>query len=181
MWLCSLAESVVIVGNAYPTALTTKLLDLLVRRGYSAANVRIAPTFLAGCALICAGSALRIACYREMGKLFTFDLSIKANHRLITTGPYSIVRHPSYTGISLISIGLVLSIVSKGGWFTECGGLASPWTKIPALVWLVWDFSKPFLLGYRVTKEDRVLKAEFGAEWDQYAQRTPYRLFPLLY
>ncbi|KAI0685298.1 ICMT-domain-containing protein [Cytidiella melzeri] len=182
MWVYSLAESAVIVANEHPTTLGRKVLALLVRKGpNSAANVRITPYFLAGCALMCSGSALRVACYRELGRFFTWDLSIKADQRLITSGPYSIVRHPAYTGNCLIAMGLALSHVSKGSWFTECGGWGSPWTQALMAVWLGWHLSKPFLLGARVKKEDKVLQREFGEEWDRYAQKTPYRLFPLLF
>lgn len=182
MWVYSLAESVVILAHAHPTtAFARKILAFLVRQSYSAANVRITPLYLAGCALVYSGCALRVACYRELGRFFTWDLSVKADHQLVTTGPYSIVRHPAYTGNCLIAIGLVVSQFSEGSWFTECGGLASPWTKLAAGVWLAWHLSKPYLLGSRVTVEDKVLKNEFGEEWDRYAQRTPYRLFPYLY
>lgn len=43
------------------------------------------------------GGAIRIACYRELGRLFTYELTIREKHRLVTSGPYSIVRHPSYS------------------------------------------------------------------------------------
>ena len=181
MWVYSLVESAVIVAQEHPTQYSHKILSFLVRKGYSAAKVRITPLFLAGCALIYSGCAIRVACYRELGRFFTWDLSIKPDQRLITTGPYSIVRHPAYTGNCLIAIGLVLSQIGEGSWFTECGGWASPWTKYFALAWLGWHLSKPYLLGKRVTVEDEVLKREFGEEWVQYSTRTRYRLFPFVF
>ncbi len=181
MWIYSLVESAVIIAHSHPTPLSRKILSYLVRKGYSAANVRLTPLFLAGCALIYSGCALRVACYRELGRFFTWDLSIKPDQKLITTGPYSIVRHPAYLGNSLIALGMVLSQVGEGSWFTECGWWAAPATKAFAVVWLAWHSSKPYLLGKRVTVEDEVLRKEFGEEWERYAQRTPYRLFPFIY
>ncbi|KAI0086921.1 ICMT-domain-containing protein [Irpex rosettiformis] len=181
MWVYSLVESAVIIAHNHPTPYTRKILSLLVRKEYSAANVRITPLFLAGCALLFSGCALRVACYRELGRFFTWDLSIKPDQKLITTGPYSVVRHPAYTGNCLIALGLVLAQVSGGSWFTECGGYGSPWTRAFAAVWLGWHLSKPYLLGKRVTVEDEVLRREFGERWDEYAKRTPYRLFPFVY
>lgn len=34
---------------------------------------------------------------RELGEFFTFDIGVKENHKLIETGPYKWVVHPSYT------------------------------------------------------------------------------------
>jgi len=182
MWLYSLVESAAIVANENPSSpVASAILTWLVRKPYSAGNIRITRVWLVGCALICSGSALRVACYRELGRFFTWDLSIKPDQRLITTGPYSIVRHPAYTGNCLIAVGLVLCQFTWGSWFTECGGWSLPWAKGLAAVWLVWHLSKPFLLGSRITREDKVLRNEFGEEWNKYAKQTPYRLFPFLY
>ena len=47
---------------------------------------------LVGVGMVIGGAALRIRCYRELGKMFTFQLKIRHNHRLVTSGPYSIIR-----------------------------------------------------------------------------------------
>lgn len=36
-----------------------------------------------------------------LGNLFTFEVMIRKNHKLITDGPYAYLMHPSYTGINL--------------------------------------------------------------------------------
>ena len=48
-----------------------------------------------------------------MGSLFTFETSIRKGHTLITSGPYAIVRHPSYAGFTLVVIGMFLVHGSK--------------------------------------------------------------------
>lgn len=181
MWAYSLAESAVIIANQAPSPLSSKVLSLLVKEGYSASRVRITPVWLSGCALMCGGALVRLACYRELGRFFTFDLSIKADQHLVTTGPYSIVRHPAYGGNCLLAIGMVICHIAEGSWFAECGGWTSNWSRAIAAAWLGWHLSKPFLLSSRVTKEDKVLRNEFGEEWDRYAQQTHYRLVPFVY
>ncbi|KAF8837034.1 hypothetical protein BDN67DRAFT_909969, partial [Paxillus ammoniavirescens] len=37
-------------------------------------------------------------CYRVMGRWFTFNLALLPEHKLITSGPYTIVQYLSYTG-----------------------------------------------------------------------------------
>jgi len=40
-------------------------------------------------------------------------MSIRNNHKLVTSGPYAIVRHPGYTGVMLVVIGMLLVHLSK--------------------------------------------------------------------
>ncbi|RIA82156.1 hypothetical protein C1645_881195, partial [Glomus cerebriforme] len=41
------------------------------------------------------GALLRLWCYKCLKDFFTFNVTIKENHKLITTGPYSLLVHPS--------------------------------------------------------------------------------------
>lgn len=52
------------------------------------------------------GGYIRWACYNALGHLFTFEMSIRGDHRLITGGPYAWVRHPGYTGVLSTFMGL---------------------------------------------------------------------------
>lgn len=72
------------------------------------ASLYPSPTFLLGTCLASAGGYIRYCCYRELGHLFTFEMSIMKEHKLITTGPYAIVRHPAYTGAVCTIVGIVL-------------------------------------------------------------------------
>ncbi|KAL4077844.1 hypothetical protein J3A83DRAFT_1678213 [Scleroderma citrinum] len=60
-------------------------------------------TLFIGCCLIAIGSLLRPFCYRVLGRL---ELSIRNEHKLIKSGPYAIVQHPSYLGIMSLFLGL---------------------------------------------------------------------------
>lgn len=127
------------------------------------------------------GATIRLLCYRTLGQLFTFELSIKKGHALVTRGPYSIVRHPSYVGSLLIGIGTVLCHFGPGSWYEGRVGWDSLASKLFTAAWAGWSLVLPMLLMGRVNAEDEILKNEFGEEWEAYARRTPYRLIPLIY
>lgn len=75
-----------------------------------------------------------------------------AGQQMVTGGPYAIVRHPMYVGLILAAWGALLI------YFT--------WTA------LYFAAVSPFVLK-RVAKEEQLLAAEFGAEWQAYARRVP--------
>lgn len=54
------------------------------------------------------GGLIRYKCYRVLGSMFTFEMSIREGHVLVTSGPYAIVRHPAYIGAILVVIGMFL-------------------------------------------------------------------------
>ncbi|CAG8462160.1 10328_t:CDS:1 [Scutellospora calospora] len=47
------------------------------------------------CFMAIFGAMLRLRCFKVMKEFFTFNVEIKKNHKLITTGPYSLLIHPS--------------------------------------------------------------------------------------
>lgn len=50
--------------------------------------------FAVGC--IGGVALIRLACYRDLGQHLTYQLCKQKDHKLIATGPYSLVRHPRY-------------------------------------------------------------------------------------
>ncbi|THU94588.1 hypothetical protein K435DRAFT_779340 [Dendrothele bispora CBS 962.96] len=79
------------------------------------------PQLILGATMTLMGGLIRRASYKAMKELFTFQLSIRKEHRLVTSGPYAYVRHPSYTGALLAGSGAILSLVlGRGSWFREC-------------------------------------------------------------
>ncbi|KAF8351913.1 hypothetical protein F5887DRAFT_933008 [Amanita rubescens] len=59
-------------------------------------------------------------------------MSVAKDHRLVTTGPYSIVRHPSYTGGFMATTSIFLLHASQGSWVRESGLLRYHSGKIGA-------------------------------------------------
>ncbi|GJE93818.1 isoprenylcysteine carboxylmethyltransferase family protein [Phanerochaete sordida] len=184
-WASALGETSIILAEHYPcTPLSDAAFAVFAPRAAfwrSPGGVRITGAWLAGCALMCGGAALRLWCYRTLGRFFTWELSVKEDHRLVTRGPYAVVRHPSYVGSAMIGIGVVLCYCSPGGWYRECVGWDTLLGKVFTAAWATWTLSIPAMLFMRVDKEDAVMRREFGAEWEAYAKRTPYRLIPFVY
>jgi protein-S-isoprenylcysteine O-methyltransferase Ste14 len=132
----------------------------------------------AGIALAIAGGALRAWCYRELGKYFTFEMSVAKDHRLVTTGPYSIVRHPSYTGGFMAITSIFLLHASQGSWVRESGLLQYPSVKIGAGIFASIIVVSPPALFVRMAAEDKALRKQFGDKWDAWATRVRYRIIP---
>lgn len=179
-WAGTLSESAVILASSYPShPLSKRIFDTLVWGPLNATNqIRIAPVFLAGCGVLAFSAFVRLQCYRALGRHFTFELSLKRDHQLVTAGPYSIVRHPSYTAIMATVVGLTLCHASEGSWVRESGVLDTTGGKLAAYGWLVMAVYSTVSLVARTIQEDKLLKKQFGEQWTVWAKNVPYRLFP---
>ncbi|KZT27486.1 hypothetical protein NEOLEDRAFT_1155160 [Neolentinus lepideus HHB14362 ss-1] len=144
-------------------------------------NMTITSGFLTGWFFILAGGFSRYWCYRTLGRHFTFELTIRDGHQLVTSGPYTYVRHPSYTGMFFALAGTFLLHFSAGSWMTECGGAKTWFGHTCAGIWGVNAAFLSFLVIYRTGKEDEMLRAQFGRKWDEWAERVSYRLVPYIY
>ncbi|KAF9235418.1 hypothetical protein BU15DRAFT_78002 [Melanogaster broomeanus] len=130
-------------------------------------DVSVSIAFFLGTILAVAGGLTRLMCYNALGDLFTFTHSIQPDHRLITRGPYSVVRHPSYTSFAACVLGVVIAQGSHGSWIRESGMLDALWVKLLVLVWL---FSMGIIMSCLVARtrdEDEMLKEMFGDEWNK--------------
>ncbi|OJT07085.1 hypothetical protein TRAPUB_2117 [Trametes pubescens] len=58
--------------------------------------LHITPTFVVGSTLAVSGGLTRLWCYRTLGRFFACELSVQDGRKLVTSGPYAIIRHPSY-------------------------------------------------------------------------------------
>ena len=114
-----------------------------------------------GMALFAAGLAIRWYAIIHLGRFFTVNVSIAADHRLIDTGPYRIVRHPSYTGALMAFLGLGLCMANWASLLT-------------LLVPIAYVFQR------RIQVEEAALLAALGDEYRDYMQRTR-RLIPSIY
>ncbi|KAI0060184.1 hypothetical protein BV25DRAFT_1828306 [Artomyces pyxidatus] len=172
------AEVAVNMAQAYPSsAWSENIIHFLGGEKGAAIPIYTSPVFVAGVASTFLGSAIRLICFRELGKFFTYELAIRDKHKLVMSGPYSIVRHPSYTGIALVYVGITLCGLAKGTWMMESGIMhtAVGWTA--ATVWAVIVGYVTFVIS-RARQEDIMLRREFGEEWEMYAKRVPCRYVP---
>ncbi len=105
-------------------------------------------------ALVVASLWLMWAAVRTLGKQWSITARVLEDHALVTQGPYNFVRHPIYTGM----LGMLLA-----------AGLAfSQW--IGFAVALAF-FAVGTLI--RVRSEEKLLREQFGAPFDDYARRVP--------
>jgi protein-S-isoprenylcysteine O-methyltransferase len=111
--------------------------------------------------LFLSGLAFRFWAIRTLGRFFMHTVSIQSDHRIIRSGPYRVLRHPSYTGALLAFLGLGIAL-------QNC-------LSILALVGLP-------LIGIliRIKVEDATLSAALGAAYVDYANDTR-RLIPGLW
>lgn len=68
------------------------------------------PWSATGLGLFAVGTILRWWSIRHLGRFFTVNVAVAVNHRVVDTGPYRLVRHPSYSGLLLQFAGLGLTL-----------------------------------------------------------------------
>lgn len=107
-----------------------------------------------GCALVLAGGWLRASAVATLADHFSTAVELRADHALVTHGPYAWVRHPAYLGAWLWALGLPPML---GAYFA--GSLGA--LLIGAA------------LAYRVQVEEALLATRFGDAWADYAARVP--------
>jgi protein-S-isoprenylcysteine O-methyltransferase Ste14 len=95
-----------------------------------------------------------------MREQFSFNAAIQPGHRLVTKGPYRLVRHPGYAGLILMNLGYALAFRSKLGLL-----------PVPVVA---------ATLAWRIRDEEKLLLAHFGTEYEEFQQRTA-RLVPGIY
>src|SRR5450432_3601193 len=111
-----------------------------------------------GAGLFAAGTALRWWSIVHLGRFFSVDVAIASDHKVVDTGPYCVVRHPSYTGLLL-----------------QCAGLGVVLgTALSLSVIIVPTF---LVLSHRIRVEERALLGNFGENYAAYTRRTK-RLLP---
>jgi len=113
-----------------------------------------------GVVLFTAGGALRLWPVFVLGDRFSGLVAIQPGHTLVTGGVYGVIRHPSYLGLLVNSLGWGLAFRSGVG------------VLLTALL-------LPPLLA-RIRAEERLLRAHFGEPYETFCARTS-RLIPGLY
>ncbi|KAF9561973.1 hypothetical protein CPC08DRAFT_621342, partial [Agrocybe pediades] len=143
-----------------------------------AALLRFNIVNIIGASLVTTGSMLRSRAYKELGRFFCFEASIQEDHKLITTGLYSYVRHPSYTGAWMVSFGWAFWSCAEGSWFREFAVLETMWGRVVFALMCLFMATAWRMSVVRMKDEDEGLKAAFGKEWDEWREKVPYSLIP---
>jgi protein-S-isoprenylcysteine O-methyltransferase Ste14 len=113
-----------------------------------------------GVVLFAAGGALRIWPVFVLGRRFSGLVAIQPGHTLVTRGVYGTIRHPSYLGLLVNSLGWALA-------FRSGVGVLLTALLIPPLV-------------ARIRAEERLLRWQFGGAYEVYRSHTS-RLVPGLF
>ncbi len=118
-------------------------------------GARLAP-LIAGSLIYFPGIVFLLWARLVLGKMYfvstSFGAQLYADHKLVTRGPFAVVRHPMYLGLIAAAMGSLL--------------LYQTWTA------LAYALFAPFVLR-RARGEEQALAAEFGEEWRSYCQRVP--------
>ncbi|EMD32288.1 hypothetical protein CERSUDRAFT_24541, partial [Gelatoporia subvermispora B] len=178
-WAACLSEAATILASHNATSVATQgTLSALSWTSTQDVKNNMSPIFLLGWALSVSGGLVRLSCYRTLGRFFTFEVAVRPKHRLITTGPYAWVRHPSYTAGITETAGNTICLFHSGSWVRESGVLGTRWGSAIACVLWIWDAYLVVSVCRRMPQEDQILRKHFGKQWDDWATKVPYRLMP---
>lgn len=156
----------------------------------------LTPSFVLSSAAAILGYRLRKACFDTLGRQFTFAHTTLNDHQLVTGGPYSVVRHPSYVGTVLVRSGTIGVLFSSGSWARVVGAsswstpVPMPWeadsmggvlvgtARIGLVLYTSYVIVQQVYLLSRAYREDETLRKRFGADWEEYRRRVPWMFIP---
>ena len=118
-------------------------------------------TALLGLALMTWGLLLRWWAVVHLGRFFTVNVAVASDHRVVDTGPYRLIRHPSYTGLLLTCLGVGLCF----------GNVASLLVIVLPILALALK---------RIRVEEAALASTLGEDYRAYMSHTK-RLIPGVY
>lgn len=110
----------------------------------------------AGIALIWTGAVINRLARHELGSNYRARLTIVDGHEVIESGPYRVVRHPMYSGATLICLGCGLAVDAP-----------------PSLAWALPTAA----LVHRAYAEEQLLRSTLGARYEDFVADRP-RLVP---
>ncbi|KAF8993250.1 hypothetical protein BDQ17DRAFT_1312459 [Cyathus striatus] len=127
------------------------------------------------------GCTIRYKAISALNHMFTYQLALRKDHQLITSGLYSFVRHPAYTGSIVAAVGTAAYFLMPGSYIAECHVLQNTVGQSLFAIWASWKIYMTVHLIVRTQGEDEMLRGRFGDEWIQYARKTPNKLIPGIY
>lgn len=120
-----------------------------------------APLFFAALAMFWAGVLLYLWAVLTLGTAFRTSVTLLEDQKLVTAGPYRVLRHPAYAGGILLfsAIGLI-----TGNW---ASAVVSALTVCTGYIW-------------RIRVEERALRERFGEAFEARRRRT-WAVIPLIW
>jgi protein-S-isoprenylcysteine O-methyltransferase len=118
-------------------------------------------TYPLGVLLFFAGLLLRWFSIIYLGRFFTVNVAIAKDHRVIDTGPYRHIRHPSYTGALMAFLGFGICL-----------------SNIASILIILIPVTAAFL--HRIGIEEAALGNALGDAYGDYSRRSK-RLIPFIY
>lgn len=116
---------------------------------------------IAGAVLLAAGIAVRVWAIQTLGKHFTATVTLTDGHRLVRSGPYRWVRHPSYLGAFMAITGAPIFL---NAW----------WATLVAVI------SMTIAYYLRIGVEEEMLSSYFGEQYLDY-KKTTKRIIPFIW
>lgn len=140
------------------------------------------PTILT-LSLLYIGITIRLLAYAHLGTNFTFRVA--APDKLVTSGVYTYIRHPSYTGLLIVLLAYYLLLIRPRGVLSCCAGVVGEEVVgkgryayvLPVVGFSV--FISMFMV-WRVKEEEAVMEKEFGEKWRRYRAETK-KFVPFVY
>ena len=109
--------------------------------------------FWIGIALMACGLAFRWYAIKVLGRFFTRTVATRQGQYVVDSGPYRLIRHPSYSGALLMFLGMGLAMTN--------------WAALLAIM-----LGAAIGYGWRVHIEEQALCADLGQPYRDYMQRT---------
>ncbi len=116
-------------------------------------------SFWIAAAVTATGLLFSIWARQHLGRNWSGRVTIKADHELITTGPYRVTRHPIYTGLLIAFAGSALAVAEMRGVIAFVIAFAALWRKLKL--------------------EERYMREQFGQAYIDY-QRQVAAIVPIL-
>ena len=117
--------------------------------------------FFVGIAIMLLGMVLRYWAVAALGTFFRTTIETDRNQKVVSNGPYRLIRHPSYCGWLLVCLGYGIAVQN--------------WISLFVVILL------PLVaLLYRIQIEEQVLVSSLGSAYVEYQKRTK-RLIPWIW
>lgn len=142
-------------------SLISTIIPILDWSYFSGASHSNTAATVVGFIVLWTGVLLRNYSIKLLGKHFTPTIQLQKNHLLITSGPYKVIRHPSYLGALLAIVGIAIFLNSLIG-------------VIAAIVAMMIAYT------VRISAEERVLSGLFGEVYTDY-QKSTKKLIPYMW